>query len=80
MRSLCEQIVVEFLRAADVEDGVGFAIELLDLRQAQARGRLLRQIARAEAPAALEAEFARQLAENFGGIAKSLFASNVIGL
>ena len=60
-----EQIVVEFLRAADIQDRVGFAIELPDFFQRQAGGRITRQIARAKGPAIFEIEFARQAVENF---------------
>ncbi len=65
-----QQIVIEFLSPADVEDGVRFAVELLDFRQANSGRRMLWQIARTKAPAPLEAELARQLAKELRGIGK----------
>ncbi len=62
------QIIIELLGAADVENGVRLDVELLNLGQAQARRRFLREITRAEGPAMLEPKFVGELSENLGGI------------
>src|ERR1051325_6245538 len=59
-----EQIVIELLRATNVQDGVGIPIELPDFFQREAGGWSARQVACAIGPATLEFEFARQAAEN----------------
>ena len=55
-----EQIVVEFLRAADVQDRVGFAVEFANSFERKAGGRIAGQIAGAETPAAFEIELGRR--------------------
>ena len=65
-----EQVVVEFLCAADVQDRVGLAIKLLDSSQSQARGRIAREITRAKGPAISEIEFARQRSSSLRRIIK----------
>ncbi len=65
-----QQIVVELLSSADVEDRVRLAVELLDFRQADSSRRMVREIARAETPAPLEAELARQLPEHLRGVSE----------
>ena len=63
-----QQIVVELLRAANVQDRVSLAIELPDFFQGQTRSWIARQIARAERPAIFETKLARQPVKNFRGV------------
>ena len=65
-----QQIVIEFLGAADIEDRVRLAVKLLDFRQADSSCWMLGQIARAEAPAPLESELARQLPKHLGSVSE----------
>src|SRR5207302_203254 len=59
-----EKVCVEFLSAANIQDGVGFAVELADFFQRQSSGRVARQITRAKTPAVPEAEFGGEMLED----------------
>ena len=63
-----EQVVVELLRAADIQDGIGVAIKLADFLKRKAGGWVAGEIARAETPAALEIELRREMFEDPGGV------------
>lgn len=64
-----EEVLVHFLGAADVEDGVGGADEFAHPLEGEAGGREALDEAGAEAPFALEAEAAREGVEGIGGVA-----------
>src|SRR5262249_19240620 len=59
--AVLKEVFVEFLFAADIQDGVGLAVELVDAGAAQAGGGAVVEITRAVTPAALEAELLREL-------------------
>src|SRR4029077_15888925 len=69
----CEQIVVEFLRPANIQNRVRFAIELTNPFQRKARRWLTTEITRAERPAILEFEFACQSLEKPSRLIKFVF-------
>ena len=75
-----EQVIVHLLRAADIQDGVCFAIELLDLRFSgkPAVGKP-GSIARAKCPAPLEAELPRQAVEQRAAKSKLLVKLSASG-
>ena len=54
-----EQVLVEFLRAADVQDGIGLPVELDDALLRQPGALVRGQVARAIGPAAFKPKFAR---------------------
>src|SRR2546423_2929161 len=58
-----EQVGIEFLGAADVEDRVGFAIELADPGERKTGSGIAGQIARAKTPASPKAELAGEMPE-----------------
>src|SRR5206468_234496 len=60
-----EQVIVEFLRPADIQNRVGFAIELPDFFQGQTDSGVAWQIARAKRPAIRKVKIARQEAKKF---------------
>jgi hypothetical protein len=60
-----EQVVVEFLRATNVQDCVRIAIELPNFLQRHAGSWSVGQVARAIRPAIFEIKLARQPSENF---------------
>ena len=76
-----QQVVIEFLAPANIEDGIGVPVELPDLLQGKSGRRLFRMITRAKGPAPLKFKFPRQSLQQPGGIAESLRStSNVSGL
>ena len=52
-----QQVVVQFVRATEVEQGVAFFVEIIEEGAAEAGGFLGRFVARAEGPAVFESEF-----------------------
>ena len=54
------QVVVQFLRAANIENGIGIAIELANFLQTKPGGRGVWKEARTKTPALLESKFAGQ--------------------
>ena len=60
-----EQIVIELLRAANIQDCVGVAIKLPDFFQRDAGSWITWQVTRAIRPAIFEIEVPRQAVENF---------------
>src|SRR4051812_35927794 len=63
-----EQVGIEFLGAADVENGVGLAVKLADSGEGKAGGRIARQITRAKTPPPPVAKFRRQMLKDTGGV------------
>ena len=59
-----EQVVIKFLRAANIQNRISLAIKLPDFFQRQTDSWRVGQIARAKRPAIFEIEVARNLAKN----------------
>src|SRR5205823_9429926 len=60
-----EQVVIELLRSANVQDRVRLAIKLPDFLERQTGCRSFFQIPRAKRPSIFEIEFACETVENF---------------
>ena len=63
-----EQVFVELLGSAHVQNRIRIAVKLDDLLLLHPRARVIRQEAGAVAPAPLEAELRGQLAQHLGGV------------
>src|SRR3954468_24493565 len=75
-----EQIGVELLGAADVEDGVGFTVKLADPGEGKAGGGMAWQIAGAKTPAAAEAKFLGKVLEDSGRVIELVIHLKGVGV
>src|SRR5205823_4176343 len=63
-----QQVFIEFLGAADVQNGVSVAIKFSNFSERKARGWVAWEVACAKTPAVFEVELSRDLLQDLGGV------------